>query len=57
MLLASMLYAMLLAYPGRVFITPILPEKLIDMNPGTCIISFNCAGLLTLLYMATFGNT
>ena len=38
--LLSILYAMLLAYPGRVFITPMLPEKFIEIKPGTCIISF-----------------
>ena len=57
MLLLSMLYAMLLAYPGRVFITAMLPEKFIDLNPDDCIISLAVCWLGTLLYIVSLGRT
>ena len=55
--LLSILYAMLLAYPGRVLMTPIFPEKCMEMKPDTDNISVADKGLCMRLYMVSLGRT
>lgn len=42
---------------GRVLMTPMLPEKLMLINPGTCIISLMLLGVEMRLYIVSLGNT
>lgn len=48
---------MLLAYPGRVLITTMFPEKLIDWNPVFTIILLTGIWFDTLLYNVSLGRT